>query len=197
MLTKQQGSTLIISLIMLLLLTIVGMAGMRMTGLEERMAGNFRNHALAFQAAEAALAEAEAYVENTAFKLTDFQTGCSGSQCFTSSCANGLCFNGTFPSGTTTPVKDCLVGTTKPWESWALWADSSKTRAATGLTGTSATAKYIVEFRCYVLKDPSFNSPDKTVDAQWSLAFRITALGKGGTDDAQSMLQTTYKKLNF
>lgn len=196
MLAKQQGSTLMVSLIMLLLLTIVGMAGMQMTSLEERMAGNFRNHALSFQAAEAALAEAERYVENTAFNLTNFQTGCSGNQCFKASCENGLCFNGTFPVSTT-PAKECVVGTAKPWESWALWADNSKTRVATTLAGTSTTAKYIVEFRCFILRDSAFNSPDKTVLAQWSLAFRITALATGGTDDSQTMLQTTYKKLNF
>jgi len=57
--SKQEGAVLLVALIMLLLLTILGAAAMRDTNLEERMAGNMRDHALAFQAAEAALRFAE------------------------------------------------------------------------------------------------------------------------------------------
>ncbi len=55
----QRGAILVVSLIMLLLLTIIGLAGMRTTSLEEKMAGNSRDRALAFQSAEAALSIAE------------------------------------------------------------------------------------------------------------------------------------------
>jgi len=48
---------------MLLLLTIIGAAAMRDTNLQERMAGNMRDHNLAFQAAEAALRFAEQKVK--------------------------------------------------------------------------------------------------------------------------------------
>ena len=49
--SKQQGAVLLVALIMLLLLTVIGVAAMRDTNLQERMAGNMRDHALAFQAA--------------------------------------------------------------------------------------------------------------------------------------------------
>jgi type IV pilus assembly protein PilX len=193
---KQKGSVLIVSLVMLLLLTIVGMSAMQMTSLEERMSGNFRNHELAFQAAEAGLSQAEAFVESTAFSLTDFQTACSGSQCFKSSCDGGLCFNGTFPVSST-PVSSCELGTTKPWEDWTLWDDSTKTKTATTLTGTSTQAKYIVEYRCFTVKDATNSTADKNILAQWSLSFRVTVLATGGSSDSQVMLQSTYKKINF
>ncbi|MCF6251350.1 MAG: PilX N-terminal domain-containing pilus assembly protein [Methylococcaceae bacterium] len=61
---KQAGVVLVVSLIMLLLLTLIGVSGMQSTGLEEKMAGNKRNRNLAFQAAEAALRHAENYIEN-------------------------------------------------------------------------------------------------------------------------------------
>jgi type IV pilus assembly protein PilX len=58
---RQKGSALIVSLIMLLLLTLVAVAGMQGTILQERMTGNLRDRDLAFQAAEAALREGEAF----------------------------------------------------------------------------------------------------------------------------------------
>ncbi|MDD2724764.1 MAG: pilus assembly protein [Methylovulum sp.] len=56
----QSGAVLVISLIMLLLLTLIGITGTLTSSLEERMAGNMRDESLAFQAAESALAAAEA-----------------------------------------------------------------------------------------------------------------------------------------
>src|SRR5690606_5854567 len=55
----EQGSALIVALVMLLLMTIIGLAGMQTTILQERMTANYHDRELAFQAAEAALREAE------------------------------------------------------------------------------------------------------------------------------------------
>lgn len=57
--SRQKGAVLIVALIMLLLLTIIGVAGMQDTNLQEKMAGNLRDHNLALQAAEAGLRHAE------------------------------------------------------------------------------------------------------------------------------------------
>ncbi len=56
---RTSGSALIISLIFLLVLTLLGLAAMRDTGLQERMAGNFDQRQQAFQLAELALRTAE------------------------------------------------------------------------------------------------------------------------------------------
>jgi type IV pilus assembly protein PilX len=56
---KQEGAVLIVSLIMLLLVTIIGIASMRDTSLQERMAGNLLDQELALQASEAALRSGE------------------------------------------------------------------------------------------------------------------------------------------
>ncbi|MDZ7790744.1 MAG: PilX N-terminal domain-containing pilus assembly protein [Xanthomonadales bacterium] len=58
-LRNSQGSVLIIGLILLLVLTIIGLAGMQNTALQERMAGNFDERNDAFQYAELALRVAE------------------------------------------------------------------------------------------------------------------------------------------
>ena len=70
----QSGSVLIISLIVMLVLTILGVLGMKSVVLEEKMAGNVRDTQLAFQAAEATLREAEQHIENNIVSLTNFDT---------------------------------------------------------------------------------------------------------------------------
>ncbi len=55
----QRGITLIMGLMFLIVLTILGLAAMRGTILEERMAGNARDRDLALQSAEAAIRDAE------------------------------------------------------------------------------------------------------------------------------------------
>ncbi len=59
---KQSGVVLIISLIMLVLLTLIGVTSMQVTGLEEKMAGNMKSNNLAFQSAETALREGEVWL---------------------------------------------------------------------------------------------------------------------------------------
>lgn len=53
---QQSGSVLIIALVFLLAMTLIGTIAMQGTTQQERMAGNFWDRNLAFQAAEAALA---------------------------------------------------------------------------------------------------------------------------------------------
>lgn len=62
----QRGAALIVALIFLLVLTLLGTTAMRGTTMQERMAGNTRDWNLAFQAAEAALREAEDFLLTTA-----------------------------------------------------------------------------------------------------------------------------------
>lgn len=56
---KESGAILIVSVILLVVLTLLAIAGLRSATLQERMAGNARDRAIAFQAAESALMGAE------------------------------------------------------------------------------------------------------------------------------------------
>jgi type IV pilus assembly protein PilX len=62
---SQRGITLIMGLMFLIVLTILGLAAMRGTILEERMAGNARDRDLALQSAEAAIRAAEQALSGT------------------------------------------------------------------------------------------------------------------------------------
>ena len=56
---NQRGVALFVSLIFLLLLTIMGVSGMKSAALQEKMAGNTRYKTISFQHAEAGLREGE------------------------------------------------------------------------------------------------------------------------------------------
>ena len=60
---NQRGWVLVVGLVILVMLTILSMALMKTTRLEEKMAGATRDMNLSFQAAETALRAAEAFIE--------------------------------------------------------------------------------------------------------------------------------------
>ncbi|MDP3813568.1 PilX N-terminal domain-containing pilus assembly protein [Pseudomonas sp.] len=59
---QQRGVVLLVCLVMLLLLTMIGLASISGSTLQERMVGGTRDYNTAFQAAEAALRVGEAHV---------------------------------------------------------------------------------------------------------------------------------------
>src|SRR3569832_2459392 len=65
---RQAGAVLIVSLLMLLIMTLLGITAMNSTTLEEKMAGNMRDRNTAMQASEAALKAAEAALSALANK---------------------------------------------------------------------------------------------------------------------------------
>ncbi len=60
--SRQQGSALIVALVLLLVITLLAVAGMQNTVLQERMAGNMHDRNIAFQQAEAGLRNAQAQI---------------------------------------------------------------------------------------------------------------------------------------
>jgi type IV pilus assembly protein PilX len=59
----QRGAALYVALVMLILMAMLGIVGMQVAGLQERMAANYLNVNLAFQAAEADVRMRECYIE--------------------------------------------------------------------------------------------------------------------------------------
>jgi len=60
---RQQGAALYVAMIMIILLAMIGIVGMQVAGLQERMASNYLNVNLAFQNAEAEVRQRECFVE--------------------------------------------------------------------------------------------------------------------------------------
>lgn len=64
MILSQRGMVLPVAIIMLLIISLLAIAGMSDTALQERMVGSMRDRELAFEAAEAALRTGEQWIEN-------------------------------------------------------------------------------------------------------------------------------------
>ncbi|MBF0340783.1 MAG: pilus assembly protein [Magnetococcales bacterium] len=163
----QNGSVLIITLILLSVLTLLGVTATKNTSLEEGMVSNTRDRQLAFQAAEAALLAGERMVENA-------------HPTFDGSCTNGYCTQG--------------CPTTPRWTDTSLnvWSNAARHQTYTvQLQGVLSTPKFIIEDLCEYGSQTWRSANPGWTDLPQRM-YRITAQGTGGTDNARVMLQTTY-----
>jgi type IV pilus assembly protein PilX len=71
---RHKGAVLVIVMIVLIIMTVLGVAAIRNTLLEEKMAGNMLDRDMAFQAAESALRAAEKYIELNIISTLTFDT---------------------------------------------------------------------------------------------------------------------------
>lgn len=174
----QKGAALAVSLIILMVLTMVGITGMQTTTMEEKMAGNNRDYNLAFQAAEAALRNAEAYVEGLVTAV-EFNSATLNDGLLSETESDPDYFNKNVWNS-----NGYNIGTKQP------------TDLVSSLYGLQP--KYIVKY--VAENDPDSNARlniggygEKLAGAQITV-FRITARGTGGTNNSQVLLQTHYGK---
>lgn len=66
----QRGAVLYIAMIMLILLALIGIVGMQVAGLQERMSSNYRSENLAFQRAEGLARQNECALEDLVNRTT-------------------------------------------------------------------------------------------------------------------------------
>lgn len=165
--STQHGAVLVISLILLLVLSLLGLGAMRGALVSERMAGNLRDQQLAFQAAEAALRAGE----------------------------NWLTAQTTPPSACLALGGGCLVyeQTVLPSDlsrQSPTWWESNATKYGPELAGVARPPRYIVAQEVF-LRD-SYNIGHE--DAKGRNIYRIGARGSGQTNEAEALLETIHSK---
>lgn len=172
--TSERGGALIAGLVVLLILTVIGTAGMKSTVLEQKMAGNARSLSIAFQAADTALGMGERQLDD------DPPENWVKDQ-FT--CASGKYL----PTG-------CFAGSDPVWkqiDDLGLWTDPN---AVTPYRGTlsqinaNALPSYIVEAL------PVRRTLESGAESPVTLLYRVTARGVGNTADAVVMVQSTFRR---
>lgn len=191
----QNGNVLVVTLILLLVFTMLGLSSIGDVSLNDRIATNHRDKNVSFQAAEAALSEGE----EKAFELAgvhqweNFQSSCSGDKCFTSTCNKGLCFNGSFSSASDCSSEPPSVGL---WEDPSTWTATDVAAVSTqSFPLLSESPRYIIEFMCFVPADPD-NNPNPTTSypgVDWSYMYRITAYSLGEAGSSKVAVQSTFK----
>lgn len=167
---KQDGAALLICLIILVLVTLMGLTTMKSSTLQEKMSGGNADKALAFQAGELALRDAEAYIKASL-------TSTSG---FAADCGNGLCL----PAADGTPVADSI-----DWNGAKIIAYGAKT-GAPALGGVGKQPAFVIELM------PDMYPPlgDSVKAAATGTPYRISAMGYGRQPETRVLLQSTYYK---
>ncbi|QSA99167.1 pilus assembly protein PilX [Methylococcus sp. EFPC2] len=170
----QKGAVLVVSLIMLLLMTLLGVTALQTITLEEKMAGNMRDRSLAFQAAESALRAGEIFLSQATLPVFN--------------CANGLYKANA--SGT-----NCATATPDLWAS-VDWTSSNVTTYSGTLSGVANNPAYIVEEFSAASASASGGSLEAGTVYTSGVpnTYRITARGTGGTASSVVILQSTFKR---
>lgn len=176
---KQKGSALIISLLILLVMTVLGIQGMENTALEEKMSGNFRDRGIAFEAAEAALLAGEAWLN----AQTEIPV------------ADGAGTNQVWTFGAAEITDDGF------WEGISVPGTFS-VNLNDGDFELSQSPKYVIEERAIVTgSGAGSQSPlDITQQAKPSTSgvtysYRITAIGYGSSPNSVVVLQANFNKV--
>jgi type IV pilus assembly protein PilX len=173
---RQHGISLPIVLIFLVVLSILGVTIIQGSTFGSRIARNEADRTLSFQAAEAALRDAEADVR---YVRAD-GAACTSATCrvdaitgsdFDASCTNGLCE----PSTTTTNV----------WETSGRW-DAAGASVAYGTYTGAAALPLVARPPRYLMEYFKLNQ---------SVVLRVTAVGFGANESTRTMLQTSVKVL--
>ncbi|MBX3704486.1 MAG: hypothetical protein KF822_11995 [Steroidobacteraceae bacterium] len=166
---SQRGAILVISLLLLLVMTVLGLAAMQVTRMEERMAGNTRDVNIAFQGAEAGLRDAE----NRIRVLINRPDTCSAAPC-------AVWQRGSLP--------DNLRNQGAAW-----WTANAQEYGAAGvreITQTTQEPRALVE-------EAGFIPDSLTVGhgpPEGRTFYRMTSHSTGATDTAQVVLESTYTR---
>lgn len=168
---SQQGATLVICMIILVVVTILGVSNIQNVTLEEKMAANVKNRNMAFQSAETALRHAEDYLSNTAV-LPAFD-GSSGR------------FE-QFDTDSAKPIN---------WSTTTWTSSAAKYSAPTGhqdeIGGVAVAPYYVIEKLDSLVANVELESGQVADDDEF---YRITARAVGGSSTAVVILQSIYRR---
>lgn len=168
--SRQGGAALITGLIFIVVLTIIGITAARMASLEERMAGNMRDRALAMQAAELALRDAERDILTSARAIsgvTGFTIDCGASTAINAD--DGLCYKAP------TPVWSNVSMTAAPSVAYGTFT------GAAAIPLVSLQPRYVIEG---FLKNVGGSA----------YYYRITARAQGANPNTVVLLQEVFKQ---
>lgn len=200
----QTGATLIVSLVILAVITILGMASMRASNLELRMAASARDRAVAFQAAESALGRVEAFI-NTNLTADNILPSCTGNNCFSENCNNGLCFTGDLQNVANQDECSLTNATTgeleQPWKKEGNWSNASFHRTMSVLSPSlddsgdfrQVNVRYMIEFLCFVPRDEKAIDDGKNSRNNGVPLYRVTVRANGDAGRSAVVLQSVYR----
>ncbi|HET6553362.1 MAG TPA: PilX N-terminal domain-containing pilus assembly protein [Dyella sp.] len=195
--SRQQGAVLVVALIILILLTLLGVAAANRSLLQERMAGSLRNAQLAEMGAEAALRGAE-------WRLWTASVTASNLRCGTDILTD--CYPYDPSESTLTPV-----GVFRNSTGWIAGYGTEYNTGRGGMDFTNPSTNFanaaLARNPRYVIEDLGPELPSGTMGQHESGAtgtdiadygsttrhvYRITARSTGGSEDMVRVLESTF-----
>lgn len=216
--TGQKGAALVVSLVILAVVTLIGVAAMQNSSMELKLVASTKDRLTAFQAAEAALALYENQIIQNPPTLDQLSNNCNGDPgCFVN-CAqtvqnSGFCFQGTYINGQ--GKASCDLAGNQPFDPVAsIKSDnydknSAKANAVSNtVSGIQTTpVRILTEFLCFVEKpdlsrgvrarqsaeeNSSYISLDAT-NSQLVPLYRLTAVADGDARRSHVVVQTILR----
>ena len=199
----QQGASLIMVLIMLTIVSLLGVAGIQVSMMSERGARNDRDKLLAWQSAEAGLADAEldiftptapavsastrGLLFSPSTNVTAFVDGCGNSGASTGLCTLATSSTGK-PAWLTVDFND--TGSTAKTAEYGQFTARSFTAGGAGVQ-PARKPRYVVE-----LIPDQFGAGSASRDlgsAEPKFVYRVTSMGYGPRPDIQAVVQMLYR----
>jgi len=192
---NEHGATLLVSLVILLILLLSGLSLTNMTLMSAKATANAHSREMALHAAEYALADAEADIENSRttnsrseifspLSNQGFLEGCGRGN---SNLNQGLCFPSE-PPGKPIWLTENIADPGANSPSVALGRFTGRSMPVGKGSLSSRLPRYIIE----LIKDTTVEQ-----SAQPRYMYRITAIGFGTSDAAEAVVQSYYRKTSY
>lgn len=193
----QRGATLIVTLIILIAVSLIGISTAHIALLGEKSSRNDRDRNIAFQAAEAALLDAEWDISRSPDEMRSRSRlfGSHKTEGFVEGCGAGaaniylaLCWHGSSPHHSAWLAVDFLDDSPKTMKTVPYGMFTGQPFETAKGMAPARLPRYIIELIPFGAVGENAALGDQ------SYVYRITAVGFGSRDSTRVMLQTFYRK---
>lgn len=136
---RQAGAVLVLSLIVLVVLTVIGLSSMRSSTMQERLADSYDAHQVAAQSAEGGVNAGEGMLHEIFIAACLEQTS-PLSECLSGQTMNMQLFDGCFAASNDCDHGLCASSDAKDWLNWSetVWTTAGKYRGLSSLADLSS-----------------------------------------------------------
>jgi type IV pilus assembly protein PilX len=186
---SQSGAVLVVTLILLLVLTVLGMTALRTSFLEERMARHTMDRAIALEAAEAALRDAERWLDG----LVNLPHEQECADAASGNCldvdvlddAELLSFGGAAADDFATAISGLTLA---QWQQHGRFIDADANDIADIPPGSGEAPRYLIREVRFI--PDSLNRGHGRPPGRY--LYEVSAIGFGATTATQVVLQSTF-----
>jgi len=192
---RQRGASLVVVMLVLLLVTVIGIAGARLALLSEMSARHDRDTQIAFEAAEAAVMDAEQDIDNegtsgcVSLREWPDKTEAPPGTCGTSGSERGLCKTVDSPTAKPTWASVNFLDNSSSAPTVQHGTFTCRAFASGSGIKPERPARYLIEWD--IDKTPGLSAKSDNGDPP--TLYRITAMGFGPRIDTRAVIQVEYR----